>query len=223
MVFLISSAFSPGAEKAAGLLPEGTGQAGDVEERRAEVMGRKLDQFVTMSGRVYRDVQITKISDGGISFSHADGAARLRFNDLSPAQRSYFGIKVEDAAAVYAREMEAREAYEKKVEEREKARRELAEKEAAERAEAWQLAMEKAAEHRAAVAAAQPAETIPSHPTIKRLDSGFRHSSRSSSYSRYYGGFGYGYPVRYSYSPGFRYGGGYCRPSFGNGFHFIVK
>jgi hypothetical protein len=223
MLFLISSAFSLGAEKSAGLLLGGSGGAENADERRAEAMGKQLDQFETMSGRVYRDVQITKISDGGISFSHADGAARLRFDDLSPAQRSYFGIKVEDAAAIYAREMKARAAYEREVEQRERERRELAGKEAAERAEAWRLAMEKAAEHRAATAAAQPAETIPSHPTIKRLDSGLRHSSRSSSYSRYYGGFGYGYPIRYNYSPGFRYGGGYCRPSFGTGINFIVR
>lgn len=223
LLFFISSAFCLGAGDAVGLLPEGSRGSGDVEERRAEAMGKRLEEFVTMAGRVYRDVQITKIGDGGISFSHADGAARLRFEDLSPEQRGYFGINREDAAAVYAREMMAREAYEKRVEESEKARRELAEKLAAERAEAQLLAMEKAEERKAAAAAAESAGIIPPYPTIKRVDSGLRISSRSSSFDGYYGGFGYGYPARYGYRPTFHYRGSHCRPHYGTGIHFTVR
>lgn len=183
--------------------------AADVESRRAEAMGKPMETFRTMEGRIYRDVVITKINAGGVSFNHADGAARLRFADLSPEQRSRFGINGEDAAAVYAREARARDAYETEVEEREKARRELAEKEAA--------------EVRATAAATKPAETIPPYPTIKRVDSGRRHSNRYSSYGSYYAGFGYAYPVRYGSSPAFRYGGNTCTPSFGTGIHFIVR
>ena len=93
------------------------------------------------------------------------------------------------------------------MEEREKARLEIAEKEAAERAEARRLAMERAAEARENAAAAESSGIIPPYPTIKRLDSGPRRYVRSSSYANYYGGFGYGYPVRYAYRPYFRYGG----------------
>lgn len=223
-ILLLSPGFGPAAGEVTGLFPEGSRAAGDADDRRAEAMGKRLDEFKTMAGRLYRDVRITKISDGGISFRHADGAAWLGYDDLSPEQRRYFGITAEDAAAVYAREMRAREAYERKVEEREKARRELAEKEAAERAEAWRLAIEKAAEERKIAAAAEPAGIIPPHPTIKRVDSGLRRSSGSSSYARYYyGGVGYGYPVRYSYRPSFRHGGSHCRPAHGTGIHFSVR
>jgi hypothetical protein len=215
-LILCSLCVSWGAETSEGLILESQ-QVESIEERRAEAMGKQLDQFVTMAGRVYRDVKITKISDGGISFSHADGAARLMFGDLGPEQRRYFGINGEDASAVYAREMRARAAYEKEVEKREKARRELAAKEAADRAEAQRLATEKAEKARAIAAASQPEETIPLYPTIKRVDSGLRRSSRYSS------GFGYGYPVRYSYSPSFRYRGSSCRPFFGGGIHIRVR
>jgi hypothetical protein len=223
LMLLFSPAFCLGAGEATGLLPETSRNPGDVEERRAEAMGKRLDSFETMAGRLYRDVQITQISAGGISFSHADGAARLRFDDLTPEQRRYFGINGDDAAAVYAREMKARDAYERKVEEREKARRELAEKEATERAEARRLAMEKAAREREIAAAAEPAGIIPPYPTIQRVDSGLRISSRSSGYDGYYGGFGYGYPVRYGYRPTFHYRGSHCRPHYGTGIHFTVR
>lgn len=71
-----------------------------------------------MEGRIYREVVITKISAGGVSFKYADGAARLRFDELSPGQRKYFGIEEEEAAEVYRKEAERRAAYEKLVEDR---------------------------------------------------------------------------------------------------------
>jgi hypothetical protein len=168
---------------------------GDVESRRAEASGKLMQALVTMEGRTYRNAVITRINAGGVSFKHADGAARLRFDELSPEQRASFGIDEETAAEVYRKE--------------------------AERRAAQRLAMEKAAEERAVAAANKPAETIPPYPTIKRVDSGRSNPSRHSSYRSYYSG--YGYPVRYNYSPGLRYSGGYCRPSFGTGINFIVR
>ena len=213
-LILCSLCASWAAATSEGLIP-GSQQSESIEERRAEAMGKRLDQFVTMAGRVYRDVKITKISDGGISFFHEDGAARLRFGDLTPEQRRYFGIEVEDAAAVYAWERKARAAYEKEVEEREKIRSELAAKEAAERAKAQRLAYEKAEKAREIAAAALPAETIPTHPTIKRVDSGHRYSSRYSSYSSYYPGHTYYQPVRYRAN--------FCRSFFRSGIHISVR
>ena len=198
-------------------------QLANIEERRAEAMGKRLECFETMAGRVYQDVRITKISDAGISFSHADGAVRLRFADLSPEQRRYFGISREDAATIYARELKARENYERKVEEKENARRELAEKEAAERAELERLAMEKAEQKQTAAAEIESTETIPLYPTIKRVDSIRRSSSRHSSYRSYYGGFRYSYPVRFNCRPTYRHRGRGCRPVFGTGIHFSVR
>lgn len=193
---------------------------GSLEERRAEAMGKRLDRFETMAGRVYRDVRITKISDGGISFSHEDGAARLRFGDLNPEQRRYFGINGEDAAAVYAREMRAREAYERQVEAKEEARRELAAKEAAARAELERLAMERAEKQRAAAAEKAATRTIPLYPTIKRVDSRPRYSRQRFSYGSYYGGFGYRHPNRYS-RPVYRSTG--CAPVYRSGIHFTIR
>ncbi len=193
--------------------------AADVETRRAEALGKPMKTFRTLEGRTYRDVVITKINAGGVSFKHEDGTARLRFDELSPGQRKYFGIEGETAAEVYRTEAERRAAYEKLVEKREEERRVLAEKEAAEREEAWQLAMESAAAERAK-AAAEPAVTIPPRPTIQRVDTRVR---RSRSYGSSYGGYGYGYPVHYSYGPSFRYSGNFCRPVYRTGLSFSVK
>jgi len=209
---------------AAEIFPGGKGVSGNVEERRASATGKKMDSFRTMAGRAYRDVMITEITDGGISFTHEDGAARLRFENLNPEQRRYFGIEEDDAQAVYGKERMERIAYEAKVEQREEERRELAEKKAAERAEARRVAFgkaEKAEAERTVAAASQPAAEIPLRPTIKRVDSGGRSSRRHSSHNTSYGG--YSYPVRHYYSPVFRYGGSYCRPGFGTAFHFSVR
>jgi hypothetical protein len=194
---------------------------GDVESRRAEASGKLMQAFVTMEGRTYRNAVITKIDAGGVSFKHEDGVARLRFDELSPEQRASFGINEETAAEVYRKEAARRAAYERLVEKRSEERRVLAEKEAGQRAEVQRLAMEKAAEERAVAAANKPAETIPPYPTIKRVDSGRSNPSRYLSHRSYY--LGYGYPIRYNYSPTLRYGGGYSKPSFRTGINFIVR
>ena len=184
----------------------------DVESRRAEALGKPMESFRTMEGRIYRDVVITRISAGGVSFKHADGAARLRFEELSPGQRKYFGIEEEEAAEVYRKEAERRAAYEMLVEERTEERRVLAEKEAAEREEAWRVAMAAAAAERAK-AADETSATIPFYPTIKRVDTQIRRTRSYGSYGSYYGGY-YGYSLYSSYRPshhrGWRSGGFYC-------------
>lgn len=172
----------------------------DVETRRAEALGKPMETFRTMEGRTYRDVVFTKIDGGGVSFKHADGAARLRFDELSPGQRKYFGLDEKTAAEVYRKEAERRAAYEKLVEIRTEERRVRAEKEATEREEARQNAMAAAAEE-FAKAVVEPTATIPPYPTIKRVDTRVRRSrSYGSSYSPFYGGY-YGYSPYSSYRP----------------------
>ena len=204
VMFLV---FSAGLSFGADLVPEKVDPAMSVEERRAAAFSKRMDRFETMKGRVYEDVRITAIDDGGISLSHSTGTARLRFDDLSPQQRRYFGMDESAALETYRRERLAREAYEKLVEEKNTARREAAEKAAEER----RLAEEKAEAKRALAEANRkpaPEETIPLRPNIQRIDSGTR-GVRHSNYGSYYGH----YPSAYWPSYGYRYGGvrhGHC-------------
>ena len=183
---------------------------GDVETRRAEAMGKPMESFRAMNGRIYNDVMITKISAGGVSFKHADGTARLRFDELSPGQREYFGIEQDEAEEVYRAEAQRRAAYEEQVAKLAEERRILAEKAAAESEAAWELAMAAAAEERAAAAAEKPAETIPLYPTIQRVDT---RSQRNRSYGYSSNSYFGGYSGFSGYRPYFR-GGAYCaRPT----------
>lgn len=203
MVLFCSVGFALGAD----LVPEKIDPAMSIEERRAAALSKRMDRFETMNGRVYEDVRITAIGEGGISLAHSSGTARLRYDDLSPRQRRYFGMDEQAAAETYRRERLEREAYERQVEERELARRQAAEKAAEER----RLAEEKAEAKRVLAETKQkpdPEETIPLRPNIQRIDSGARRV-RHSGYGSYYG---YG-PSVYWPSYGYRYGGvrfGHC-------------
>lgn len=205
--FSLACGLALGAGELTLVVSESGQAAGSVAERRAVAMGSKLERFETMKGRVYQDVMITEINDGGISFSHADGVVRLRFDDLSPEQSRYFGINEATAAEFYRREREAMVAYEKQVEEREAARKKAAEQEALARF----IAAEEAAEEAETVVV----RSIPALPEVKRVDSinfsGRRYSSHGYSYgypSYYHSGF---YP-RYRSSGGYYFGrsGGHC-------------
>jgi hypothetical protein len=197
-----------GADQQSGLVSENGKVTNNIEERRAESMGTKLQSFVTMNGRVYEDVKITQINDGGISFTHAAGAARLRFDDLSPEQRKYFGIAEDTAAVIYRREQEARLVYEKQVEVREAARKKAAE----EMAEAQRLAAEKAAKERSERAEKLAFRSIPALPEVKRVDSGNFSRRSDRSYRSSYGYSNYYYPSYYQRSQFSRGSGSYCRP-----------
>jgi len=202
--FSLTLGVALGAGESYSLITEGSGADG-VEERRAEAMGKKFQSFETMKGRIYEDVKITEINDGGISFTHAAGAARLRFEDLSPEQRRYFGITEDAAVEFYRKEREARLAYEKRVKEAEVARRKAAEEEA----EVRRVADEQAAQARAERSEALSFRNIPTLPEVKRVDS--RDFSRRSYTIRRSS---YGYPSYYYSScyPRFR---SYQSVSFG--------
>jgi hypothetical protein len=208
--------------------------AADIETNRAEETGKKYEQFETLAGRVYQDVQITRISDAGISITHADGAARLRFEDLSPEQRKQFGITKEDAAAIYAREMKAAAAYEAKVEEQQKAKRELLAKQNEARLEAARLAALTAQIPKKVTASnIQSTVEIPSFPTINGANNRVLYGSPYQSRTRitnydgggYYGG--YVYPSSYGYYPS-HYSNHYpsrtdCKPTQRSMFHFTIR
>ncbi len=189
-----------------------------VETRRAEAMGKPMEKFRTLEGKIYREVVITKIDAGGVSFTHADGVARLRHDDLSPGQRKYFGIDLETAAEMYRNEAAQRAAYEKKVAVREEERRVEAQQEAADLKEMRRLEAEIAASLASiseADGTADDVEKIPAIPTIRRVDTPFRNTRRYGSYGRSNSNYGYGYSAyiptyhhrHVNYGSGFR--GGY--------------
>lgn len=209
-----------------------TATADDVETRRAEETGKRYAEYETLAGRVYKDVLITKITDAGISISHADGVARLEFDQLSPEQKKRFGITKEGAAEIYAQEMKRRAAYEAEVAELQKAQRELLAKQTAARIEAERLAAEKALQEKKEVATTVVSTVeIPTFPTIKRSETGVIYPSRRYTPSRstyYYGGGYYTHPASYGYYhghyPSYYHPRVHCNSTHrGSIFHFTIK
>jgi hypothetical protein len=203
VTLLLAVGTALGAEK--GLISQSRDAPDSIVERRAEAMGSEHKRFETMRGRVYRDMRITEINDGGISFTHADGAGRLRYEDLSPQQRRYFGIAEDPAAEIYRKEREARLAYEKKVEKRQAARKK--------EAEARFLAAEKAAKKRAEKAEAAALQEIPVLPEIIPVSVKTRHvgSGRVSRRGRVHYRPSYHYSHYYHFRPHY-----YSQPHYGH-------
>jgi hypothetical protein len=184
--------------------------ADDIEKRRAEETGKKYKEYETVSGQVYRDVTITKITDAGISITHADGLARLRFEHLKPEQRKEFGITQEGAEAIYTKEMKEKAAYEAEVaakqKEQQKAHEELLAKETVAILEAERLAAERAQKQQVATKIESSLE-IPGFPNIRGSDNAVLYPTQRYSPSQravYYGSGGYVYPGSY---------GGYYPPT----------
>ena len=155
------------------------------EERRAAAIGAEMESFTGADGRVFKDVRITRINDGGISIRHASGTARLRYGDLTPAQRAIYGMTRDEAIDTYLREEKRKENYEAAVEEKE-AERAI---KAAEQYRARLVAEAKAAAEDNAELTAQErrelSSPIPQNPTVS-LSNAFL-PSRSVNYRRYSG------------------------------------
>lgn len=117
--------------------------ASDVEQNRAEEVGKTYKVFGANNAQVYHDVTVTKITDAGISIMHSDGLARLRYDHLSAEQREKFGITREDAEAIYAKEEKARAAYEALVAAKEQEREAARQKAEQERQQARQVQLAK--------------------------------------------------------------------------------
>jgi|688.fasta_scaffold08014_10 hypothetical protein len=185
--------------------------ADDIEKRRAEKTGKKFKEYHTVSGQVYRNVTITKITDAGISITHADGLARLRFEHLKPDQRKEFGITQEGAEAIYSREMKAKAAYEVEVlakqREQQKAHEELLAKKTLALLEAERLAATRDQKQQVATKIESTLE-IPILPNIRGSNNSVLYPTQRYSPSQkaiYYSNGGYVYPGSYGgyyYSPG---------------------
>lgn len=205
--------------------------AADVETRRAEEVGKTYKEYKAATGRVYQDVTITAINAGGISLTHADGTARLRFEHLTPEQREKFGITQNAAAEIYAAEQKAKAAQEAKLAEQEKAHQEWLAKQVAAKAKSdeW-LAENPSGVIRHGKTVIESTLEIPTFPIIKSSQGGVLYGDPRHSPSRttYYHG-GYVYPAAYGYHPGRYYypyqpPRSHCTPTHRNSiFHFTIK
>lgn len=77
-------------------------------EQRQRASGKVFEEMTLASGRSFQKVFVSSIDDGGVTIRHADGSAKLRFDDLNAEQRLFFGLE-EDLAKV-ARDEEAQNA-----------------------------------------------------------------------------------------------------------------
>lgn len=219
--------------------------ASNVEQKRAEEVGKTYKVFGANNAQVYHDVTVTKITDAGITIMHSDGLARLRYDHLSAEQREKFGITREDAEAIYAKEEKARAAYEALVAAKEREREVARQKAEQERQQAREamlakqaallevdqlLAEHSAAEHLEAPQAQAQAEAtntasivstveLPHFPIIRGYDKEIFRPMQgyTRSYrSRHYGS-GTAYPVYYGGSYGYPSHCGSYRPSYHRG------
>lgn len=58
-----------------------------------------LEKLTTLSGKSFRQCEIKRVQPDGITFTHATGAAKILFTDLSPEWRAKFGYSPAKAAA----------------------------------------------------------------------------------------------------------------------------
>lgn len=87
-----------------------------LERRRTEVIGTKLASFTTKRGRFYENVTISRIGDGGVSFQHSNGTARLRFDGLKTRHQEFFGLDEELSSIALEAENEKRLARQRRIE-----------------------------------------------------------------------------------------------------------
>lgn len=83
--------------------------------RRTQVVGMRFETLDTEKGSEFTDVEIARITDGGVSVRHPLGAARLSVDDLTEAEHAFFGLDPVFADEVYRKEMQLRLAHERAV------------------------------------------------------------------------------------------------------------
>lgn len=87
-------------------------QQKSISSRQQAACGSKMDRIVIRDGKTYQQVNVTNINDAGVSIRHQDGAATLRFSDLTPEQQSFFGLDEHRSQAAENRELQSSIAYE---------------------------------------------------------------------------------------------------------------
>ena len=84
-------------------------------ERRMAAIGRRFETFPGGDGRRFQEVVVTSVDDIGIAFRHKYGAARVRFWDLSPELRDWFGLDEDSAIAAAERERREAAIYDRRI------------------------------------------------------------------------------------------------------------
>ena len=172
-----------------------------------------IAKITTLTGKTYRQCQIVRVHPDGVSFHHADGAAKVLFTDLSKEWRARLGYDADKAAANQQELADKREADKTTRAKAEEARFKLL-AEAAERARIQSLGQE--AQVRATVQQQQQnfgPSVIPVLPALGAVHQpGGDYGRYERPYIPYWNG-GYGYPAGYGY--GYGYGAGYFTPGWG--------
>lgn len=159
-----------------------------LKDYRQRMIGRKFDKLDSPTSRIYREVTVAAIDDAGVTIRHADGSARLGYEDLDADQRLRFGL--EEDLALAAVEKEARRAadYERWIDDR--------------------LAFQRERDSKAAEESSKRAELAASRARTL-LASSTRFSASTRSLARSSSSFGSGYSsyrsLYRSYRPTYRY------------------
>ncbi len=154
-----------------------------------------IDQITTLHHKIYRQCEVVRVHPDGVSFTHANGAAKILFTDLPEAWRTRFGY---DPAKAAAYECVINERRKQIAAERSRRDAELsrAMAEAARMALNRQLVLEAQADAERQAIAKSP--VIPAYPILPAL--GAVHDSR-------------GYYPQFHQRFGFPYRSGGCCPS----------
>ncbi|HSP44202.1 MAG TPA: hypothetical protein VLO11_15105 [Luteolibacter sp.] len=86
-----------------------------VRSRRTAI-GTEFARITSRNGRVFEDVKITGVDDGGVRIRHRSGAATLRYADLTDGQRVTFGMDEKLAQVAEQRERSESQAWHSWVE-----------------------------------------------------------------------------------------------------------
>lgn len=79
---------------------------------RAESVGKKMDSLQTLGGKTYKNIEISKVSDVGISIRHESGVARVSFEELPQAMQDYYHFDPAEKQKALMREKKLRELHE---------------------------------------------------------------------------------------------------------------
>lgn len=174
-----------------------------------------ISQITTLRGKVYRQCEVVTVYPDGVSFTHAKGAAKVLFTDLSKEWRRRLGYDAGKAAA-YQKELAEKRAEEKAARARQEEARFKALAEAAERARIQSLGQQ--AQARAVVPSTAFAPSLV--PVLPALGAVHDPGNDYGRYDRHRqvplwqnGGYG-GYPGSYYGSVGgYGLGWGVCHPA----------
>ena len=177
----------------------------------ATVHSAPIAKITTLRGKTFRQCEIVSVHPDGVSFTHANGAAKVLFSDLSKDWRSKLGYNADKASAYQKELADKRHANEAAKAKREQELKEaMAEAEKAARYRQLGLAAQADAARRQQAANPLPQSLIPILPAL-----GAVHDGRSieQSYARpgfatpWRGGIDGNYPGYLG--AGFQFGGGF--------------